>query len=168
MKTDFLPQLSKDRVIAVVRAPEIPDAAALCAALRAGRIRWIEFTRTTPSLASHLRRAVADDTEDTNGIGAGTVMTAAQAAELIDAGNAARFLAAGARAVCAGSQVVPPAVVAAGDWPEIIRRARDFTEALTGRWSSGPRDLLAACPTMCPPPSCPRQPSQPGRTSPDS
>ncbi|MEU9156674.1 bifunctional 4-hydroxy-2-oxoglutarate aldolase/2-dehydro-3-deoxy-phosphogluconate aldolase [Streptomyces sp. NPDC048417] len=209
MKTDFLPQLSKDRVIAVVRAPEIPDAAALCAALRAGGIRWIEFTRTTPSLASHLRRAVADDAD---GIGAGTVMTAAQAAELIDAGarylvtpgcrpevvevaaaagvpvvlgaltptevglaldlgadavkifparafgpgylrdlagpfpdvplvasggvdagNAAGFLAAGARAVCAGSQVVPPAVVAAGDWPEITRRARDFTEALAGR-----------------------------------
>ncbi|MFG3023425.1 bifunctional 4-hydroxy-2-oxoglutarate aldolase/2-dehydro-3-deoxy-phosphogluconate aldolase [Streptomyces sp. NPDC048254] len=209
MKTDFLPQLSKDRVIAVVRAPEIPDAAALCAALRAGGIRWIEFTRTTPSLAAHLRRAVADDAD---GIGAGTVMTAAQAAELIDAGarylvtpgcrpevvevaaaadvpvvlgaltptevgqaldlgadavkifparafgpgylrdlagpfpdvplvasggvdagNAAGFLAAGARAVCAGSQVVPPAVVAAGDWPEITRRARDFTEALTGR-----------------------------------
>jgi 2-dehydro-3-deoxyphosphogluconate aldolase/(4S)-4-hydroxy-2-oxoglutarate aldolase len=209
MKTDFLPQLSKDRVIAVVRAPEIPDAAALCAALRAGGIRWIEFTRTTPSLASHLRRAVADDAD---GIGAGTVMTGAQAAELIDAGarylvtpgcrpevvevaaaagvpvvlgaltptevglaldlgadavkifparafgpgylrdlagpfpdvplvasggvdagNAAGFLAAGARAVCAGSQVVPPAVVAAGDWPEITRRARDFTEALAGR-----------------------------------
>jgi 2-dehydro-3-deoxyphosphogluconate aldolase/(4S)-4-hydroxy-2-oxoglutarate aldolase len=192
MNDDFLARLSKDRVIAVIRAPEIPDAAALCAALRAGGIRWIEFTRTTPGLTAHLRRAVADDGD---GIGAGTVMTAEQAEELIDAGarylvtpgcrpdvakaaaaagipvvlgaaavkifparavgpgylrdlagpfpdvplvasggvntdNAAGFVTAGALAVCAGSDVVPPHVVAAGDWPEITRRAHAFTEAL--------------------------------------
>ncbi|WP_405990513.1 bifunctional 4-hydroxy-2-oxoglutarate aldolase/2-dehydro-3-deoxy-phosphogluconate aldolase [Streptomyces sp. NBC_00986] len=207
MTPDFLTRLAKDRVIAVVRAPEIPDAAALREALRAGGIRWIEFTRTTPGLAGHLRRAVADGQD---GVGAGTVMTAAQAEELIEAGaqylvtpgcrpgvaeagaaagvpvvmgalsptevgmaldlgvdavkifparafgprhfrdlagpfpdvplvasggvnaeNAAGFLAAGARAVCAGSEVVPPAVVAAGDWAEITRRARVFTDALS-------------------------------------
>jgi 2-dehydro-3-deoxyphosphogluconate aldolase/(4S)-4-hydroxy-2-oxoglutarate aldolase len=206
MTTDFLAQLSKDRVIAVVRAPEIPDAAALYEALRAGGIHWIEFTRTTPSLAAHLRRAVADGQD---GIGAGTVMTADQAEELIEAGaqylvtpgcrpgvakaaaaagvpvvmgalsptevglaldlgadavkifparafgprhfrdlagpfpdvplvasggvdadNAAGFLTAGARAVCAGSEVVPPGVVAAGDWAEITRRARVFSDAV--------------------------------------
>ncbi|MFE9600749.1 bifunctional 4-hydroxy-2-oxoglutarate aldolase/2-dehydro-3-deoxy-phosphogluconate aldolase [Streptomyces hokutonensis] len=206
MSTDFLTQLTKDRVIAVVRAPEIPDAAALCAALHAGGIRWIEFTRTTPSLLTHLRRAIA---EGLRGVGAGTVMTAEQAEELIDAGaeylvtpgcrpgvaraataagvpvvmgaltptevgqaldlgvdavkifparafgprhfrdlagpfpdvplvasggvnaeNAAGFLTAGARAVCAGSEVVPPGVVAAGDWTEITRRARAFTDSL--------------------------------------
>lgn len=207
MTPDFLTQLTKDRVIAVVRAPEIPDAAALCEALRAGGIRWIEFTRTTPGLVTHLRRALADGQD---GVGAGTVMTAEQAEELIEAGarylvtpgcrpgvaeaaaaagvpvvmgalsptevgmaldlgvdavkifparafgprhfrdlagpfpdvplvasggvnaeNAAGFLAAGARAVCAGSEVVPPAVVAAGDWAEITRRARAFTDALS-------------------------------------
>ncbi|MFD4558941.1 bifunctional 4-hydroxy-2-oxoglutarate aldolase/2-dehydro-3-deoxy-phosphogluconate aldolase [Streptomyces sp. NPDC058469] len=207
MTTDFLTRLAKDRVIAVVRAPEIPDAAALCEALRAGGIRWIEFTRTTPGLAAHLRRAVSDGQD---GVGAGTVMTAGQAEELIEAGaqylvtpgcrpgvaeaaaaagvpvvmgalsptevglaldlgvdavkifparafgprhfrdlagpfpdvplvasggvnaeNAAGFLAAGARAVCAGSEVVPPAVVAAGDWAEITRRARAFTDSLS-------------------------------------
>lgn len=207
MTPDFLTQLAKDRVIAVVRAPEIPDAAALCEALRAGGIRWIEFTRTTPGLAAHLRRAMANGQD---GVGAGTVMTGAQAEELIAAGaqylvtpgcrpgvaeaaaaagvpvvmgalsptevgmaldlgvdavkifparafgprhfrdlagpfpdvplvasggvnaeNAAGFLAAGARAVCAGSEVVPPAVVAAGDWAEITRRARAFTDALS-------------------------------------
>ena len=207
MNPDFLTQLAKDRVIAVVRAPEIPDAAALCEALRAGGIQWIEFTRTTPGLVGHLRRAVADGQD---GVGAGTVMTGAQAEELIEAGarylvtpgcrpgvaeaaaaagvpvvmgalsptevgmaldlgvdavkifparafgprhfrdlagpfpdvplvasggvnanNAAGFLAAGARAVCAGSEVVPPAVVAAGDWAEITRRARAFTDALS-------------------------------------
>ncbi|WP_369030076.1 bifunctional 4-hydroxy-2-oxoglutarate aldolase/2-dehydro-3-deoxy-phosphogluconate aldolase [Streptomyces adonidis] len=220
MSTDFLAQLSKDRVIAVVRAPEIPDAAALCEALRAGGIHWIEFTRTTPGLTAHLRRAVADGQD---GVGAGTVMTAGQAEELIDAGaqylvtpgcrpdvartaaaagipvvmgaltptevglaldldvaavkifparafgprhfrdlagpfpdvplvasgginaaNAADFLTAGAHAVCAGSEVVPPAVVAAGDWPEITRRARAFTDATriagttqASSWSAG-------------------------------
>ncbi|MER5185706.1 bifunctional 4-hydroxy-2-oxoglutarate aldolase/2-dehydro-3-deoxy-phosphogluconate aldolase [Streptomyces sp. NPDC002896] len=206
MTADFLGQLSKDRVIAVVRAPKIPDAAALCEALRAGGIQWIEFTHTTPGVAAHLRRAVADGHD---GVGAGTVLTASQAAELIDAGaqylvtpgcrpdvakaaaaakvpvvmgalsptevglaldlgadavkifparafgprylqdlagpfpdvplvasggvnadNAAGFLTAGALAVCAGSEVVPPSVVAAGDWPEITRRARVFTESL--------------------------------------
>jgi hypothetical protein len=84
MNADFLAQLSKDRVIAVVRAPRIPDAAALCQALREGGIHWIEFTRTTPGLAAHLRRAVADGQD---GAGAGTVMTSEQAEELIDAGG---------------------------------------------------------------------------------
>jgi 2-dehydro-3-deoxyphosphogluconate aldolase/(4S)-4-hydroxy-2-oxoglutarate aldolase len=48
----------------------------------------------------------------------------------VNADNAAGFLAAGARAVCAGSEVVPPAVVAAGDWPEITRRAHAFVNSL--------------------------------------
>ena len=219
MNDDFLARLSKDRVIAVIRAPEIPDAAALCQALRAGGIRWIEFTRTTPGLTAHLRRAVADDGD---GIGAGTVMTAEQAEELIDAGarylvtpgcrpdvakaaaaagipvvlgaltptevglavdlgaaavkifparavgpgylrdlagpfpdvplvasggvntdNAAGFLTAGALAVCAGSDVVPPHVVAAGDWPEITRRAHAFTEAVRAGSPTGIRRVGA-------------------------
>jgi 2-dehydro-3-deoxyphosphogluconate aldolase / (4S)-4-hydroxy-2-oxoglutarate aldolase len=46
--------------------------------------------------------------------------------------NAASFLAAGAVAVCAGSGVVPPAEVAAGDWPAITARARRFVAALGG------------------------------------
>ncbi|MER6692096.1 bifunctional 4-hydroxy-2-oxoglutarate aldolase/2-dehydro-3-deoxy-phosphogluconate aldolase [Streptomyces minutiscleroticus] len=51
----------------------------------------------------------------------------------MDTDNATGSLAAGARAVCAGSQVVQPAVVAAGDWPEVTRRARSFTAALTAQ-----------------------------------
>ena len=39
----------------------------------------------------------------------------------VNAGNAADFLAQGALAVCAGTDVVPPDVVAAGDWAEITR-----------------------------------------------
>ncbi|MFB7664014.1 bifunctional 4-hydroxy-2-oxoglutarate aldolase/2-dehydro-3-deoxy-phosphogluconate aldolase [Kitasatospora sp. NPDC056138] len=198
-----LDTLAADRVIAVVRAPVIPDAAALCSALTEGGIRWVEFTFTTPDVTTHLRRAVAAGTGCR--IGVGTVLTAGQAeaavaagaqylvtpgvrgavaaapvpvvlgaltpsevAEAVDLGaaavkifparafgpayfrdlrgpypdvplvasggvtadNAAGFLAAGALAVCAGSEVVPPAVVAAGDWAEVTRRARGFTAAV--------------------------------------
>jgi 2-dehydro-3-deoxyphosphogluconate aldolase / (4S)-4-hydroxy-2-oxoglutarate aldolase len=49
----------------------------------------------------------------------------------ISADNAAAFLAAGATAVCAGTSVVPPGVVAAGDWSAITERARAFAAALT-------------------------------------
>jgi 2-dehydro-3-deoxyphosphogluconate aldolase/(4S)-4-hydroxy-2-oxoglutarate aldolase len=48
----------------------------------------------------------------------------------ISADNAAAFLAAGATAVCAGTSVVPPATVAAGNWSEITERARTFAAAL--------------------------------------
>ncbi|WP_432540691.1 bifunctional 4-hydroxy-2-oxoglutarate aldolase/2-dehydro-3-deoxy-phosphogluconate aldolase [Kineococcus sp. SYSU DK002] len=48
----------------------------------------------------------------------------------ITAGNAADFLAAGAAAVTAGTGVVPPDVVAAGDWAAITARATEFTGGL--------------------------------------
>ncbi|MFD0275700.1 bifunctional 4-hydroxy-2-oxoglutarate aldolase/2-dehydro-3-deoxy-phosphogluconate aldolase [Kitasatospora sp. NPDC127111] len=191
-------------VIAVVRAPRIPDAAALCGALAEGGIRLTEFTFTTPDVTIHLRRAAREGWR----VGVGTVLTAEQAegaiaagawfvvtpglrpevaraahaagvpvllgaltptevlqaAELgaaavkifparafgpgyfrdlrgphpdiplvasggVNTGNAAEFLAQGALAVCAGTDVVPPEAVAAGDWAEITRRAKAFTEA---------------------------------------
>ncbi|GAB7187506.1 bifunctional 4-hydroxy-2-oxoglutarate aldolase/2-dehydro-3-deoxy-phosphogluconate aldolase [Kitasatospora sp. Ki12] len=202
MKT--LSALRDDRVIAVVRAPSIPDAAALCAALAAGGITWTEFTCTTPEVTTHLRRAARAG----HRVAVGTVLTAEQAergvaagasflvtpgcrpevaeaagaagvpvvlgaltptevARAVDlgaaavkifparafgpgyfkdlrgpypdvplvasggvnAGNAAEFLGQGALAVCAGTDVVPPEAVAAGDWAEITRRARAFTAA---------------------------------------
>ncbi|GAA2152847.1 bifunctional 4-hydroxy-2-oxoglutarate aldolase/2-dehydro-3-deoxy-phosphogluconate aldolase [Kitasatospora kazusensis] len=200
-----LHELAADRVIAVVRAPAIPDAAALCAALAEGGIRWVEFTFTTPDVTAHVRRAVAADTGCR--IGVGTVLTAGQAEQAVEAGarylvtpglrpavaaapvpvvlgaltpsevadaldlgaaavkvfparafgpsylrdlrgpfpdaplvasggvsaaNAAAFLAAGALAVCAGGEVVSPALVAAADWPELTRRARAFVRSLEG------------------------------------
>lgn len=48
----------------------------------------------------------------------------------IGADNARAFLDAGALAVCAGTGVVPPDRVAAGDWVEITRRAKAFIAAL--------------------------------------
>ncbi|MFI1918590.1 bifunctional 4-hydroxy-2-oxoglutarate aldolase/2-dehydro-3-deoxy-phosphogluconate aldolase [Nocardia sp. NPDC020380] len=48
----------------------------------------------------------------------------------VNAGNAAEFLAQGAVAVTAGTDVVPPAAVAAGDWAEIAARAAGFARSL--------------------------------------
>ncbi|MET8976866.1 bifunctional 4-hydroxy-2-oxoglutarate aldolase/2-dehydro-3-deoxy-phosphogluconate aldolase [Streptomyces sp. NPDC004539] len=203
---DFLAGLAEDRVIAVIRAPEIPDAAELSAALLQGGVKWVEFTYTTPELPVHLRRAAS---VPGCRIGAGTVLTAAQAEAAVEAGaaylvtpgiraevarvaaqaevpvvmgaltptevamaldlgaagvkifpahslgpryfkdlngpypgvplvasggvnpaNAADFLAAGAHAVCAGSDVVPASAVTAGDWAGIGRRAKAFVAAL--------------------------------------
>ncbi|MDH6574938.1 bifunctional 4-hydroxy-2-oxoglutarate aldolase/2-dehydro-3-deoxy-phosphogluconate aldolase [Kitasatospora sp. MAP5-34] len=80
----FTELLAADRVIAVVRAPVIPDAAALCAALAEGGIRWVEFTFTTPDVTTHLRRAAAADTGCR--LGVGTVLTAGQAEQAVAAG----------------------------------------------------------------------------------
>ncbi len=200
--------LAASPVIAVVRAPRIPDAAALCAALAEGGITWTEFTFTTPDVTTHLHRAA----QAGHRVGVGTVLTAeqaerglavgaaflvtpglrpevadaahaarvpvvlgaltatevAQAVDLgaaavkifparafgpgyfkdlrgpypdvplvasggVNAGNAAAFLAHGALAVCAGTDVVAPELVAAGDWAEITRRARVFTQACAAR-----------------------------------
>ncbi|MFG3055964.1 bifunctional 4-hydroxy-2-oxoglutarate aldolase/2-dehydro-3-deoxy-phosphogluconate aldolase [Kitasatospora sp. NPDC048239] len=200
--------LAADPVIAVVRAPRIPDAAALCAALADGGISWTEFTYTTPDVTTHLRRAADAGWR----VGVGTVLTAEQAERGVEAGasflvtpgcrpevaaaahaaavpvvlgaltptevalavdlgaaavkifparafgpgyfkdlrgpypdiplvasggvnagNAADFLAHGALAVCAGTDVVAPEVVAAGDWAEITRRAKAFTAACGAR-----------------------------------
>ncbi|APU16564.1 MULTISPECIES: bifunctional 4-hydroxy-2-oxoglutarate aldolase/2-dehydro-3-deoxy-phosphogluconate aldolase [Actinoalloteichus] len=82
--------IEADRLLAVVRAPEIPDAAELCAALVAGGIRAVEFTFTTPDVLSHLTVA-AEAMEWLGGVvGAGTLRTGDQARQAVDAG--ARFL----------------------------------------------------------------------------
>jgi 2-dehydro-3-deoxyphosphogluconate aldolase/(4S)-4-hydroxy-2-oxoglutarate aldolase len=49
----------------------------------------------------------------------------------VNAGNARDFLAAGALAVSAGTDVVSPADVAAGNWQAITAKATTFCEALT-------------------------------------
>ncbi|ADB35168.1 2-dehydro-3-deoxyphosphogluconate aldolase/4- hydroxy-2-oxoglutarate aldolase [Kribbella flavida DSM 17836] len=80
--------LRADRVLSVVRAPEIGDARDLCAALVAGGIHVIELTFTTPDLPRHLERAASGDTGAV--VGAGTVQTADQARTAVAAG--AQFL----------------------------------------------------------------------------
>lgn len=207
MNAAVLKTLAVDRVLAVVRAPSIPDPAALCAALASGGIHTIEFTFTTPDLPRVIAAAVSRG-EGTH-IGAGTVLTANQASAAIevgaeflvtpalrpevaevaarhgipvvmgaltpteylqavelgaaavkvfpasafgpeylkalrgpfpaarlipsggvDSGNAREYLAHGAFAVSAGTEVVPPSVVASGASAEIARRANLFTAAI--------------------------------------
>ncbi|OIV39098.1 2-dehydro-3-deoxyphosphogluconate aldolase [Mangrovactinospora gilvigrisea] len=82
-----LDDLARDRVLVVVRAPRIPDAAKLAEALAAGGIRTVELTYTTPDLTDHLRRASAVAGVH---LGAGTVLNAADAEAAIEAG--AEFL----------------------------------------------------------------------------
>lgn len=96
--------LRADRVLSVVRAPEIGDARDLCSALVAGGIHVVELTFTTPDLPRHLERAASGDTGAV--VGAGTVQTAAQARAAVDAG--ARFL------VTPGQGPEAAGVVAAG------------------------------------------------------
>ncbi len=195
--------LARERVLTVVRAPVIPDTAALCRALLDGGISCVELTFTTPDLPRHLRDAAA---VPGCRVGAGTVLTAENAAAAVEAGaeflvtpglrpevahvarerdipvvmgaftpsevltaldlgaaavkifpahvlgprylkdlrgplpgvrlipsggvdaeNAGAFLGHGALAVSAGADVAPPATVAAGDWADVTRRARQFT-----------------------------------------
>ncbi|WP_273735546.1 bifunctional 4-hydroxy-2-oxoglutarate aldolase/2-dehydro-3-deoxy-phosphogluconate aldolase [Mycolicibacterium septicum] len=202
--------LRSDRVLSVVRAETIPDAADLCHALAEGGIRTVELTFTTPGVLDHLRSCAESVSAAGIMLGVGTVMTADQARAAIDAGarflvtpglrpevaevatansvpvflgaltptevaqavdlgsaavkifpagsvgpkylsdlhgpypevellpsgginegNARSYLDAGALAVCAGTGVVPPARVAAGDWDEITGRARSFVAALS-------------------------------------
>ena len=78
--------LAEDRVLVVVRAPQIPDARELADAVVAGGIRVVELTFTTPDLGRHLARAA----ESAAVVGAGTVLRAEQARIALDAG--ARFL----------------------------------------------------------------------------
>ncbi|MFC9689612.1 bifunctional 4-hydroxy-2-oxoglutarate aldolase/2-dehydro-3-deoxy-phosphogluconate aldolase [Kribbella sp. NPDC056951] len=88
--TNTLDLLRTDRVLTVVRAPEIADARDLCAALVAGGIHVVELTFTTPDLPRHLERAASTADETGAVVGAGTVQTALQAQQAIDAG--AQFL----------------------------------------------------------------------------
>jgi 2-dehydro-3-deoxyphosphogluconate aldolase/(4S)-4-hydroxy-2-oxoglutarate aldolase len=78
----FRAALAAEPVIAVVRASSIPDAAALCAALAAGGITCTELTFSTPNVVPQLHAAAAAG----HRVGAGTVLTAAQAREAIGAG----------------------------------------------------------------------------------
>ena len=206
-----LSTIAEDRILAVVRAPSIPDPAELCAALASGGIRTVEFTYTTPGLPEILAAAV-NARKPGQHIGAGTVVTAEQAHAAIDAGaeflvtpavrpevatvaarhnvpvflgaltptevlqamdlgaaavkifpasavgprylkdlrgpfpdaklvpsggvssaNAREFLEQGAFAVCCGTEVVPPATVAAGGHDEIARLAERFVAAAISR-----------------------------------
>jgi len=205
MTSSAMATILADRALAVVRAPEIPDPAALANALAKSGIRVVELTFTTPRVLDHLLAAATSEAV----VGVGTVLTADQARSAVDvgaeflvtpgiragvaevgtdsgipvimgaltptevlvaldlgaaavkivpacafgpgyfkdlhgpfpdvalipsggvnAGNAADFLARGAIAVSAGTDVIPPQAVLSGDWSEIASRAASFVQSL--------------------------------------
>ncbi|RDI49622.1 bifunctional 4-hydroxy-2-oxoglutarate aldolase/2-dehydro-3-deoxy-phosphogluconate aldolase [Nocardia mexicana] len=204
--TTALDVIRADRVLTVVRAPQIPDPLALADTLSDSGIRAVELTFTTPDVLAALRAAAASEQAV---VGAGTVLTGEQAEQAIgsgarflvtpglraevaevaarhdipvvmgaftptevmqaldlgaaavkifparalgpgylrdlrgpfpdaalipsggvNAGNAAEFLAQGAVAVTAGTDVVDPSDVAAGRWSEIAVRATNFVRSM--------------------------------------
>lgn len=84
----LLDTICTDRAIAVVRASRIEHPVALCRALRAGGIRTVEFTFTTPHVEDLISEAGAGSPDSL--VGAGTVTNEAAARSAIEAG--ARFL----------------------------------------------------------------------------
>ncbi|MFY2787302.1 bifunctional 4-hydroxy-2-oxoglutarate aldolase/2-dehydro-3-deoxy-phosphogluconate aldolase [Rhodococcus sp. MALMAid1271] len=77
-----LSTILEDRALSVVRAPHISDPAALADALARGGIRAMELTFTTPNVLELIRAASASGAV----VGAGTVLTADQARQAVDAG----------------------------------------------------------------------------------
>lgn len=203
---DVVGAIRSDRVVAVVRAHRVGDAAGLVETLAAAGIRAVEFAFTIPDALGAIEAAAASGAV----VGAGTVRDERQAREALAAGarflvspacipevaraadkagvpsflgaltpteveaavkagttavklfpaglggpgylralrgpfpdvdflpaggvtekNAREFLDAGAIGVYAGSGLVPPELVEAGDHEEIGRRARAFVAAVT-------------------------------------
>jgi 2-dehydro-3-deoxyphosphogluconate aldolase/(4S)-4-hydroxy-2-oxoglutarate aldolase len=86
MTSSAMATILADRALAVVRAPEIPDPAALANALAKSGIRVVELTFTTPRVLDHLLAAATSEAV----VGVGTVLTADQARSAVDVG--AEFL----------------------------------------------------------------------------
>lgn len=87
MKTPFAPDSL--RLVAVIRADRPEDALLAARAMARAGVRGIEITFTVPDAAAIIRQAAAELPPEIV-VGAGTVLTRAQAAAALDAG--ARFL----------------------------------------------------------------------------
>jgi len=87
--SDVMERIRSERVVAVLRANSPGELMEVAGALREGGIRCLEFTMTTPGAVEMIRKAVAELGEDVL-LGAGTVLTAADAEAALGAG--ARFL----------------------------------------------------------------------------
>lgn len=84
---DVLSELRRRRALCIVRAPQIPDPVGLASVLVEAGLPVVEFAFTTPGAAQLIERA---STVDGVVMGAGTVLTVAQARDAISAG--AQFL----------------------------------------------------------------------------
>lgn len=80
---DLLSELSKHRALSIIRAPEIPDPVGLARTLVEAGIPIVEFALTTPNAPRLMEQAA---TVDGMILGAGTVMSAQDARDCINAG----------------------------------------------------------------------------------
>jgi 2-dehydro-3-deoxyphosphogluconate aldolase / (4S)-4-hydroxy-2-oxoglutarate aldolase len=141
-----------DRALAVVRAPEIPDPVALANALAKSGIRAsvaeVAADNGIPVIMGALAPtevlvaldlgAAAVKIFPANALSPGYLNdlrgpfpdVALIPSGGVNAGNAADFLARGAIAVSAGTDVIPPQAVLSGDWSEIASRAASFVQSL--------------------------------------
>lgn len=114
-----LETLRADRVAAVIRAAHVPNPRRLADTLAKGGVRCVEFTFTIPGVCDVIAAAAGSSAI----IGAGTVLTRAQALDAIDAG---------------ASFIVTPAVV-----PEVAEACRERdVPFLLGAYTPG--EVLAA------------------------
>ena len=80
---DLLAELSKHRALSIIRAPEIPDPVGLARTLVEAGIPIVEFALTTPNAPRLMEQAAKVEGMI---LGAGTVMSAQDARDCINAG----------------------------------------------------------------------------------
>ncbi len=85
MKDHLLPELLDCGVVAIIRLPDGGVLPEVTRAIRAGGVRFLEITMTMPNAVALIRMTAAEAPAGTV-VGAGTVMTAADAEAVIDAG----------------------------------------------------------------------------------
>jgi 2-dehydro-3-deoxyphosphogluconate aldolase/(4S)-4-hydroxy-2-oxoglutarate aldolase len=147
-------RLEQEQVVAVIRAPTADTALFVSRALVAAGVRLLEITCTVPNAVNVIATLIAELPPDVL-VGAGTVLTTAQALEVLDAG--ARFvvapvLALGLIPTCHDREAV---CIPAGLTPSELATASiagaDMVKLFPAAAVGGPRyvaDVLAPLPDL--------------------
>ena len=125
LRRDLVRIFSEDRLVAVVRTPTAESAEAAARAMARGGVRLVEITLTVPDAYELIAKLATDDDFAQTGaiVGAGTVLSGAQAEDALLAG--ARFL-------------VSPALI-----PEMIEAGRS-RDAMTMPGTMTPTEMVKA------------------------
>jgi 2-dehydro-3-deoxyphosphogluconate aldolase/(4S)-4-hydroxy-2-oxoglutarate aldolase len=125
LRRDLVRIFSEDRLVAVVRTPTVEAAEVAARAMARARVRLVEITLTVPDAFELIAKLATDEEFARQGaiVGAGTVLTGAQAEDALIAG--ARFL-------------VSPALI-----PEMIEAGRS-RDAMTMPGTMTPTEMLKA------------------------
>ena len=125
LRRDVIRIFSEDRIVAVIRTPTAEKAESAARAMARAGVRLVEITLTVPDAFELIAKLATDDEFANQGaiVGAGTVLTGAQAEDSLIAG--ARFL-------------VSPALI-----PEMIEAGRS-RDAMTMPGTLTPTEMLKA------------------------